>query len=234
MTPAPAWENSRLSRPVNVVGSLLTPDPAPLDPAVFNASCDVVEFRIDAYPQSVAAIRPVIAASPVPALVTVRDPREGGLNSMGLTPRHALLLSLVEEAKLVDIEIANLEAFRDVVAQARERGALVVGSFHDFRGTPEAGVLDDLVAEARALGADIVKLAVTVSRPAELVGLASMLDGAPPGSLSVMGMGPLGAVSRLLCGQLGSALNYGFLDQPSVPGQWPAAELKRLLEWIRS
>jgi 3-dehydroquinate dehydratase-1 len=219
---------------VNVVGSLLTPDPAVLEADRLSASCDIVEFRIDAYPQAVAAIRPAIAACPVPALVTVRDPREGGLNSMGLTPRHALLLSLVQEAKLVDIEIANLEAFRDVVAQARECGALVVGSFHDFGGMPEAAALEDLAAEARSSGADIVKLAVTPGRPADLVVLASMLEAAPPGSLSVMGMGPFGAVSRLLCGQLGSVLNYGFLDTPSIPGQWPAAELKRLLEWVHA
>jgi 3-dehydroquinate dehydratase-1 len=49
-----------------------------------------------------------------------------------------------------------------------------------------------------------------------------------------MGMGPLGRVSRLLLGQLGSTLNYGYLDSATVPGQWSAAELKRLLGILRA
>ena len=42
-----------------------------------------------------------------------------------------------------------------------------------------------------------------------------------------MGMGPMGRVSRLVLAAAGSCLNYGYLDRAQVPGQWPAAELKR-------
>jgi 3-dehydroquinate dehydratase I len=42
-----------------------------------------------------------------------------------------------------------------------------------------------------------------------------------------VGMGPLAAVSRLLCAQCGSVLNYGYLGEtPTAPGQWDAASLK--------
>jgi 3-dehydroquinate dehydratase len=37
-----------------------------------------------------------------------------------------------------------------------------------------------------------------------------------------------------LLGQLGSVLNYGYLDESTVPGQWPAAELKSLLATLRA
>ncbi|MEI7773411.1 MAG: type I 3-dehydroquinate dehydratase, partial [Verrucomicrobiota bacterium] len=51
------------------------------------------------------------------------------------------------------------------------------------------------------------------------------------GGLSVMGMGAYGQISRLVLGRCGSVLNYGYLDRPQVPGQWPAELLKqRLLE----
>jgi 3-dehydroquinate dehydratase-1 len=40
-------------------------------------------------------------------------------------------------------------------------------------------------------------------------------------------MGPLGRISRLVLAAAGSRLNYGYLDRPQVPGQWPAAELAR-------
>jgi 3-dehydroquinate dehydratase-1 len=42
-----------------------------------------------------------------------------------------------------------------------------------------------------------------------------------------MGMGPLAPVSRLLCAQCGSVLNYGFLGETATaPGQWDSALLK--------
>jgi 3-dehydroquinate dehydratase-1 len=47
-----------------------------------------------------------------------------------------------------------------------------------------------------------------------------------------MGMGPLGKVSRLVLAAAGSRLNYGYLDKPQVPGQWPAPELVRRLEEV--
>jgi 3-dehydroquinate dehydratase-1 len=232
-SPAPAWDDSRLPGPVNVVGSLIAPIPNGLEPQSVMQGCDVVEFRLDAFAHDMSAVRSLMTASPAPVLVTARDPREGGKNSLGLSPRRALLLSLLDEADLVDVEIANLGVLGDVVGEARESNVLVVGSYHDFQGLPPRQQLDDMAAEARSVGVDIVKFALTLSQPADLVVLTSLLDSAAPGSLSVMGMGPLGPVSRLLCGQLGSVLNYGYLDEATIPGQWPAAELKRLLTWLR-
>jgi len=234
MSPDAALKNSVLPHAVNVVGSLLGPTPPAGDWAAVAASCDVVEFRVDACPQAAGEVRAAAAASPVPRLLTVRDPREGGLNALGLTPRRVLLQSLVDDFQVVDVEIANLGPFRDVVQQARENGALVVGSFHDFHGQPPPEVLSDLMAEALALGADIVKFAVTPQHSADLAALASLLETGPTTPLSLMGMGPLGRVSRLLLGQLGSVLNYGYLDEATVPGQWSAAELKRLLATLRA
>jgi len=234
MSPSDALKNSALPHSVNVVGSLLSPGPPGGDWAAVAAACDVVEFRVDACPQAAAEVRAAAAVCPGPALLTVRDPREGGLNSLGVTPRRVLLQSLVDDFQLVDIEIANLHLFREVAQQARENGSLVVASFHDFQGQPPAEVLSDLIAKAFALGADIVKCAVTPQHSADLAGLASFLETGPASPLSLMGMGPLGKVSRLLLGQLGSVLNYGYLDEATVPGQWPAAELKRLLAALRT
>ena len=63
--------------------------------------------------------------------------------------------------------------------------------------------------------------------PADLARLAEF-QLAPHGiPVATMGMGPLAPVSRLLCAQCGSALNYGFLGQTTTaPGQWDAATLR--------
>jgi 3-dehydroquinate dehydratase I len=233
MSPEPASKKSALSRPVSVVGSLLTPQPPEGGWPSVSAACDVVEFRVDACPQAAAEVRESVGQCPVPAILTVRDPREGGLHSLGLTPRRVLLQSLVEAFQMVDIEIANLVLFREVVQQAKESGVQVIGSFHDFQGQPDAAVLSDLMAEGQALGADIVKFAVTPQTSADLAVLAGFLETGPAAPLSLMGMGPLGRVSRLLLGQLGSVLNYGYLDAATVSGQWSASELRRLLAELR-
>ncbi len=50
-------------------------------------------------------------------------------------------------------------------------------------------------------------------------------------TLAVMGMGPLGRVSRLALATAGSVLNYGYLGSgPQVPGQWSAATLRERIE----
>jgi 3-dehydroquinate dehydratase-1 len=234
MTAEAASKNSFHPGSVHVVGSLLHPGPPDGDWTAVAAACDVVEFRVDACPHAAAAIREAAAAAPVPALLTVRDPREGGRNTLGLTPRRVLLQSLVDDFQLVDIEIANLGLYHEVVRQAKENGTWVVGSFHDFKSQPDPAVLADLIAEAQSLGADIVKCAVTPQSSADLAALAGFLEAPSTTPLSLMGMGPLGRVSRLLLGQLGSVLNYGYLDAATVPGQWAATELKHLLRELRT
>ena len=47
-----------------------------------------------------------------------------------------------------------------------------------------------------------------------------------------MGMGPWGRVSRLVLAKCGSLLNYGYIGTSNAPGQWPAHELKHLLNQL--
>ncbi len=198
-----------------------------------SAHCDILEIRVDGWPDRAAAAVPAIAACGVPVLLTVRSPAEGGMNSLTDQARRGLIRTLLPVAAMLDVEIASMEALADVCSAAREQGVVVVASFHDFSGCPETAVLYEKIHHARAAGADIVKLAVTPQNTAELASLAGLLEAAP-GPLSLMGMGPLGPVSRLLCAQLGSVLNYGFLDRPTVPGQWPAARLRSLIAELRA
>jgi 3-dehydroquinate dehydratase-1 len=58
--------------------------------------------------------------------------------------------------------------------------------------------------------------------------LAAMIETSPI-PVSAMGMGPVGKLSRLVLARAGSILNYGYLQTPNAPGQWPATELKRLI-----
>ena len=85
------------------------------------------------------------------------------------------------------------------------------------------------VRRGKAAGADIVKIAARVSDSKQLGRLLTLFAGRISVPLSLMGMGPLGKVSRLLFACAGSVLNYGYLGEPQVPGQWEAVILKKRL-----
>ena len=196
--------------------------------------CDVVEYRVDCWPDEVERAAEVMAAAAVPALLTVRAAAEGGRNGLTTARREEMFRRLLPVAALVDIEIACMAEFAGVVAEAKERGVLVVGSSHDFERTPPREELVERIGVACAAGADIVKFAAVAGTAADLAVLASLLEepGHPP--LSVMGMGVLGRVSRLLLAQLGSVLNYGYIDNATVSGQWSGSRLRTLIGEIRA
>jgi 3-dehydroquinate dehydratase-1 len=82
--------------------------------------------------------------------------------------------------------------------------------------------------------ADIVKLALHHNQVEDMVRCTRILQ-ENDRPMSVMGMGPLGPVSRLLYAQHGSLLNYGYLgDQATAPGQWPAKLLKEAIAAVES
>ena len=210
-------------------------DPATLalaaSPAVA-VLCDLVEFRADALAGQTGAVAAAMQACPVPALLTVRSPEEGGIGQLSNEARDKIFTTLLPHAGLIDIEIAHLAEFAHLVAAARTRGIPVIASFHDFLGTPDRPSLEALIEKATAAGADAIKFATTLRNSQDLATLTSLQESATR-PLATMGMGPLGRVSRLLLGNMGSILNYGFLDRPTIAGQWPAQRLRELITELR-
>lgn len=199
------------------------------------------------------AIGALLHASPRPLILTLRDPREGGLDATLASDRGrlALLRELSRDVAWIDLELRALLApaaagpgFRELAAATRARGGRVIASFHDFRGTPSLGRLRALAARARHSGCvDVFKIATTVARPADLARLLTFLDvensagGASATSggsmrFAVMGMGgALGRASRVALAAAGSVFNYGSLGvAATAPGQWPVARLREILD----
>lgn len=225
-----ASEKSSILSTVHAVGSVA--DGATLDRMGgmdLPALCDVVELRVDTWPERTGDGLARARESAVPVLVTVRRPDEGGANGLGTGERIALARPFLPVARFLDVEIASLGEMADLVAEAKAAGVLVVASFHDFAETPPAAVLEDKRDMALAAGADMVKFAATLQSVTDIATLGALLEEPGHAPLSVMGMGALGRVSRLLFAQLGSVLNYGYLDRATVPGQWPAARLRELI-----
>ena len=195
-------------------------------------ACDIAEIRLDLILDGSGTETP----SPwrqlreIPLVFTARRPAEGGARALNAATRTAMLETVLADAACVDVEVASCREMAGLLENLASRGIPWIASFHDFGQLPDPAVLLDAVARARTAGAVAFKVAAMLQSPADLARLAEfqLADHGLP--VATMGMGPLGAVSRLLCAQCGSALNYGYLGETATaPGQWDAAALKAAL-----
>jgi len=198
-------------------------------------ACDIVEIRLDliADETGTEAPAPWRHLREIPLLFTARRPDEGGARALDAATRRGLLESVLDEAACIDIEVANIGEMADLLRSLADRGIPWIASFHDFGKLPDPAVLLDAVKRARAAGAGVFKVAAMLGSPADLARLAEFQLANHGLPVATMGMGPLGAVSRLLCAQCGSALNYGYLGTTATaPGQWDAAALQAAISRV--
>jgi 3-dehydroquinate dehydratase-1 len=199
--------------------------------AVVAQSCDVAEIRLDAISGD-AAPEPSHwrHLRDMPLLFTARRASEGGNGDLDSATRAALLEAVLNDAACIDIEVASIGEMGGLLDKLRSRGLPWIASFHDFGKLPDGALLDEAVRRAADAGAAVFKLAAMLRTPADMTMLADfqLADHGIP--VATMGMGPLAPVSRLLCAQCGSVLNYGYLGgTPTAPGQWDAAFLKQAI-----
>ena len=219
--------------PSQVVGSFGSVDDlAQADMFSLGSACDLAEIRLDLL---AAAGKPPECGlwshlRDIPLLFTARRLEEGGALPLRAGERMALLRSALDQAALIDIEVASIGEMRELLDELKRRGIPWIASFHDFEKLPPSSALEDAAGLAKTAGAAAFKTAAMLHSPADVARLAEfqLTDHGIP--VATMGMGPLAPVSRLLCAQCGSMLNYGFIGKnPTAPGQWDAALLKQAI-----
>ncbi len=194
-----------------------------------SADCDLVELRLDMIDLPAAELHAHAASVSLPLLITARHPDEGGHGNLNSARRTSLLESYLDLATMMDIELRSAFDLHPLIKKAKSRRVAVIGSFHDFNGTPSEDVLQGAIDMALQFQFDAVKIATILHNPGDLARLIKLLDGTRRLPVSVMGMGPLGRVSRIVLARCGSVLNYGHLGESNAAGQWPARKLKELL-----
>lgn len=198
------------------------------DSAGFTASpggCDLIELRVDSFGSS-RAVYQFARDCPVPLVITVRGPEEGGQNRWSPEKRAEAYLALLPYAALIDLELRDFDRLDGVLKTARESGTGIIGSFHDFAQTPSLAELTALQDDR----ADLLKFALMVRSTDDIATHLDFARGLRDQPYSLMGMGPLGAAARPLMAKVGSRLNYGYLgDTPTAPDQWPAGLLAETL-----
>ena len=165
-----------------------------------------------------------------PIIITARDPREGGANNLSLSERRDLLLRFLPYAEYIDVELRLARALKSLLALARKQDVRRILSFHNFKSTPSPRSLRAKAALAKAYGADVFKVATRTHDPADLTRLVDfVLNKDVDLAVSAMGMGKLGAISRLLLARGGSVLNYASLHRSQIEGQLPIEILRSTL-----
>ncbi len=208
---------------------------------------DLIEWRVDFFAgigdtalviDTARALKP--GAGETPILFTRRSTLEGG-EAIALVEADVVRLYEAVCAAgcvdMIDYEMCNDAALFARLRQAsRAHGMLMVGSYHNFKSTPDAATLVDKFAQAERLDADVAKVAVMPQGPQDVLTLlgathtASQTVGLPVISMS---MGAYGSLSRMMGWVYGSTVTFAVGKSSSAPGQVPIDELRQVLATVR-
>jgi 3-dehydroquinate dehydratase-1 len=208
------------------------------DEPAARAHADCVEFRMD------------LASDPrnqlagydgtLPLIATNRAAWEGG-EAVDDEARLQMLREAAGDDAVVavDVELATLwtEAGARTAAHARDHGATVIASAHDFEETPAPQTLRNLLARAARAG-DVGKVAVRAADPDDALALLSVTRAATRAGdrVATMAMGEAGRHTRALAPIYGSRVGYAPVDpdEATAPGQYDLATLRRLVNDLAS
>ena len=190
----------------------------------------MLEVRVDHFVTDLKLLAAAVPKLALPLIFTVRDRREGGATPLSIAERLDLYRQFLPAAAMIDVELRSVGGLEVLLKEARSARVYRILSWHDFRSTPALGDLNARWNAAAKFRPEVIKFATATKKPAHLATLVAFLATRPKGSAaSVMGMQAYGKVSRLALAALGSRLNYGYLGEPQVAGQWPARLLKQRL-----
>jgi 3-dehydroquinate dehydratase-1 len=191
---------------------------------------DLFELRLDRLAGMADEVEKVLPRLRTPLIITARDPREGGANKLRLRQRRDLLARFLSHADYIDVELRSARTLRALLAIAKAKNVRRIISFHDFKSTPSARLLVAKAQNAKALRADIFKVATRADTPTELRRLLEFITKNRVNvRLTVMGIGRLGDISRVLLARAGSVLIYASLGPATdVEGQLSLEQLRAL------
>jgi len=195
-------------------------------------SLDMVELRLDKASLGQAEIKRLFSL-PLNLIATCRP----GFCSEE-DRKENLLQAIRCGAKYVDVEIESPAAFKqDIINLARDKGCLVILSYHNFQETPPAIKLNRMVRKCFGEGADIAKIACQVNSSQDIVALLSLygLDEAAAGKIISLGMGEKGKITRVAAPLLGAPFTYASFEPGSetAEGQLDKKSLEAILGFLR-
>lgn len=200
-----------------------------------NRWADIIELRVD----HLRAVKlPLLLENrKKPFIVTNRRKDEGGQYRGEERERLGVLQEALDlGADYIDVEFAVERAFLERLLRDK-RGAQVILSFHDFRGTPSIKELQKLFGQMIQSGADVIKIVPFARSWEDNLSVLSLIPFAKERRQKIVAfcMGEKGRISRILSPFFGAAWTYASIDRTrvSAPGQMTVRELKDTWEKMR-
>jgi 3-dehydroquinate dehydratase-1 len=199
-----------------------------LDEVLSAKDAEMIEVRLDLVAADpMETMKAIRKATNQPIIATNRLTTEGGRFEGSERKRIELLLEASDYADYVDIELRS--GLRNEFMSKVNKPVIV--SYHDFSGTPRREELQAMLEEMKHTGAAIAKIAITpMSLKDNLSILDFLLDADMP--LCIIAMGELGRHMRAVAPIYGSLLTYGYVAEPTAPGQMKVADLKAAMKML--
>jgi 3-dehydroquinate dehydratase/shikimate dehydrogenase len=189
---------------------------------------DLVEVRFDlmpSLPQDLSAFKQV----DIPKIATLRPVAQGGR----FAGKESTRLEFFQRALRSGFEMLDLELGSSLMEKRERelRKAGVICSHHDFEGTPSSATILDLLIRASS-GDALPKAAFTIKNCKDLLTIAeaARMFSATEKEFVLIGMGELGALTRVCADTLGCAFTYASLEKgrEAASGQLDLQTMKRL------
>jgi 3-dehydroquinate dehydratase-1 len=191
------------------------------------AEVDLVELRLDLIGTDPVEIFPVIPDG----WKSIATCRPGSLDE---TVRLSWLKSAMKlGASMVDVEIEAGESyFEELRSHAGKNDVEMIVSYHRFDTTPGRDVLGEMFQRCFERGGDIAKIATQVNTRDDLLNLLSLYQ--LPGRKVILGMGPLGRITRVIAPYLGAEFTFASAGSglETAPGQLDFKQLTEIYQVI--
>jgi 3-dehydroquinate dehydratase-1 len=177
-----------------------------------------------------AVVRPYKAK----CIYTLRRTSQGGKFDGPEIQRLTYLKELASQLPMmIDVEYETLKECPEIGTFIKSLNVPMLLSWHDFRSTPSAVRLSELLVLMSSLSKNnkLVTMANCIEDALKVLSLYDTVDRSV--NLVAFCMGEIGVVSRLLCAlQSNCPFTYASLDRPIAPSQLTIKQMKKLHSMI--
>src|SRR5437588_796782 len=191
---------------------------------------DLFELRLDRLAGIVDPLENTLPRLRAPLIIAARHPQVGSANILTLGARRDQQMRFLPHTHYFDVELRSASALRLLLMLAKHKKVRRIIAFHNFKSTPSLGVLMVKGRAAKARGANIFKVATLTDTPIEFTRLLDFVTRKNVNlPVAAMGIGKLGAISRILLARAGSALAYASVStETDIEGQLSLEQLRAL------
>ncbi len=204
-----------------------------------SADVDLIELRLDGFLKKQGPfqriqdsarniLREIKTNTRFPILLTLRAADESGVpkkSAMNDAKRAEILARLLPAVQMVDVEISHAEFARRMTVIAHIHNVDVIHSAHDFSGRLPLDRFSKFSKQSIKFKGDVFKVAVTPKTNDDLEKFLWWGKDLRNRNKVLIGMGPVGLISRVVAFSFGSILTYGHLGRSAAPGQMPVNDL---------